>query len=252
MPAHIYALRSSPEFAADADIVPAVRLFGILCELTALHSHSHSGRDMDGGGGGGVVVQMTAKVAMAMRLEDALVAWAAALPDLWKYTTTRDDDAPDEVYGDARHEYACAWQAYVWNHWRICRILVHTILLRCLDALALPVTNAHAALVEAYTAQQTMSRAIVSAMLADVRASVRYLLGLYDVARGCASLSPEQSGVFGLLGSIQALMGVVDVRGEDAGWMGSMLEVMGERLGMGQACVLGRHLRATRGLCWDP
>jgi hypothetical protein len=99
---------------------------------------------------------------------------------------------------------------------------------------------------EAYTSQQKASRNIRSAMLRDVRASMPYILGLYDMRKGNNSLSPEHSGVFGLLGSIQALVAVAgeDICREDAGWLCEMLEIMGTRLGIGQALVMGKYLRA--------
>lgn len=233
VPTHIYQLvRSSPALQSDAYLVPAKRLFGIICKFADLHSSENTNQ----------VTQITEKVTTAMSIEEELLAWESDLPDAWRYTIIQHP--PDTAYGDSCHVYACSWQAYTWNQYRNCRILVHTVLLRYLVNLALPVTKAHPALIVAYTSQQEASRDILSTMMLDMRASVSYILGLYDKTKGNNSLSPEHSGVFGLLGSMQALIGVADISGEDADWLCEMLELMGSRLGIGQASVLGKYLRA--------
>ncbi|KAL7934573.1 hypothetical protein V8C35DRAFT_31993 [Trichoderma chlorosporum] len=228
VPSHILELaRSSPAFKSDANLLPATQLFSILCKFANLHSLGICNK----------VTQITEKVSTAMKIEEELLSWESHLPPTWRYAD------PDKAPRDCRHVYACSWQAYIWNHYRTCRILVHTSLLRYLDVLALPVTQAHPALTAAYTARQEASREILALMMLDVRASVAYILGLYDKAKGSNSLSPEHSGVFGLLGSMQALVGVSDIGGEDARWLCEMLELMGSRWGIGQALVLGRYLK---------
>ncbi|KAM0259620.1 hypothetical protein ACHAQJ_003199 [Trichoderma viride] len=237
VPAHIRELvQSSLTFKADADLLLAIRLFNIICKLADLHSSGNTDR----------VTQITKKVSMAMSIEEELLSWESDLPETWRYTLAENNNTLDETYGASHHVYACSWQAYIWNHYRICRYASHTVLLHYLDTLALPVTKAHPALMQACTSQQKSSQDIRSTMLRDVRASVPYILGLYDKTKGNSSLSPEHSGVFGLLGSIQALVGVAgaDICGEDAGWLSELLKFIGSRLGIGQALVMERYLRA--------
>ncbi|RFU72485.1 chondroitin ac alginate lyase [Trichoderma arundinaceum] len=232
VPTYVYELaQSSPAFGSDAEIFPAKRLFRIICKFANLYSHEDTAH----------VTQIAEKVSTAMSIEENLHSWKSELSETWNYTTIQDDTG--QVSGGSRHDYACAWQAYIWNHYRSCRILLHAVLLQYLDALALPVTKAHPALIAAYTSQQRASRDIISTMLLDIRASVSYILGLYDKSKGNISLSPEHSGVFGLLGSIQALVGVVDVGDEDVGWLSEMLGFIGSSLGVGQALVLANRLR---------
>ncbi|KAL6872027.1 hypothetical protein J3F83DRAFT_733515 [Trichoderma novae-zelandiae] len=238
VPTHVRELaRTSAAFVSDIHLLPARSLFEIVCRVAELHSRVDTAQ----------VAQITEKVSIAIGIEEELRSWETHLPDMWKYTTAQDgspeEDGPRQ---GSCHEYACPWQAYVWNQYRACRILVHTVLLRYLDTLAFPITKTHPALMAAYTSRQEASRAILSTTMLDMRAGMSYILGLYDKGKGNSSLSPEHSGVFGLLGAVQALMGVVDVRGEDAGWLCEMLGVMGGRWGIGLAAVLGRELGRWR------
>ncbi|EHK17188.1 uncharacterized protein TRIVIDRAFT_227033 [Trichoderma virens Gv29-8] len=229
VPTHIQELaRSSPAFKSDIHLLPAKQLFSIICRFADLHSSDNINQ----------VTQITENVSTAMSIEEELLSWETHLPDTWRYSD------PDKAHGGSCHVYACAWQAYLWNQYRICRILVHAVLLRYLDALDVPVRQAHPVLMAAYASQQEASRGILATMMLGIRASASYILGLYEKTKGSNALSPEHSGVFGLLGSMQALIGVVEVGGEDADWLCEMLEVMGSRWGIGQALVLGKYLRA--------
>ncbi|KAL7906370.1 hypothetical protein GGI35DRAFT_457962 [Trichoderma velutinum] len=229
VPAHILELsRSSPAFISDKDLLPARQLFSTICMIADLYSSENTNQ----------VTEITEMVSRAMSIEDELLSWESNLPHTCRYTD------PDKAHGHSHHFYTCCWQAYVWNQYRTCRILVHTMLLQYLDSLALPVTQAHPALRAAYTSQQEASRRILATMMLDIRGSVSYILGLYETTKASNSLSPEHSGVFGLLGSMQVLIGVADIGGDDADWLCEMLELMGSRWGIGQALVLGKYLRA--------
>ncbi|PNP47081.1 hypothetical protein THARTR1_10586 [Trichoderma harzianum] len=229
VPTHIRELcRSSPAFISDGDLLPARQLFSIICRLTDMHSLKSTDQ----------VTEITAMVSTAMSIEEELLSWESNLPHTCRYTD------PDRGHGDPHHVYTCSLQAHIWNQYRTCRILVHTMLLRYLDSLAMPVTQAHPALMAAYTSQQEASRKILAAMILDIRGSVSYVLGLYETTKANTSLSPEHSGVFGLLAAMQVLIGVVDISGGDAVWLSEMLEAIGSRWGIGQALVLGRCLRA--------
>ncbi|KAL6800728.1 hypothetical protein GGI42DRAFT_343583 [Trichoderma sp. SZMC 28013] len=228
VPIHIRELcRSSPALISDGDLLPARQLFGIICRFTDMHSLENTDQ----------VTKITEMVSTAMSLEEELLSWESNLPHAYRYTD------PDKGHGHSHHVYACSLQAFIWNQYRICRILVHTMLLRYLDSLALPVTQAHPVLMAAHASQQEASRKILATMMLDIRGSVSYIFGLYETTKANNSLSPEHSGVFGLLGAIQVLIGVVDIGGEDADWLSEMLELMGSRWGIGQALVLGRCLR---------
>ncbi|KAL7947452.1 hypothetical protein V8C42DRAFT_286504 [Trichoderma barbatum] len=226
VPTHMQQLaHSSSSFKPDANFLPAKQLFGIVCRFTELHALENTDK----------VTQITERVSTAMSIEDELLSWALNLPQTWKYVDL------DKTNDGSRHVYACSLQAQIWNQYRVCRVLVHTVLLRNLDALALPVTQAHPALAAAYTSHREASREIVATMMLDIRDSVSYILGLYD---STTTPSSEHSRVFGLLGSIQALIGIADIGGKDADWLCQMLELVGSRWGIGLALVLGRHLRA--------
>lgn len=237
VPTHVRDLaRSCPAFVADAHLLPARRLFDILCRFAELHSFGETSH----------VTLLTERVSAAIMLEEELCSWETQLPTMWNYNLVRDNSDQGESDQYMRHKYTCPWQAYVWTQHRTCRVLVHTALLGYLDALALRMTNAHPALIKAYILQQEASREVLCTTMRDLRAGMAYILGLYDEGKGNACLSPEQSGVFGLLGAVQALMGVGGVvRGEEKEkeeeeWLCGMLGDMGRRWGIGLATVLGR------------
>jgi hypothetical protein len=232
--AHIrQVVQSSPLFKVDAELEPATRLFIIVCKLADLHSSS-SETDQ--------VSHIAEKISTAMSIEKELLAWKSDIPDRWKYS--HGENKFDKAYGPSSHVYACPWQSYIWNHYRISRCTTHAVLLRYLDTLALPVTQAHPALIDAYASQQGASRRIKAAMMRDLRASMPYILSFYDKSKGDNRLFPQHSGVFGLLASIQAMIKVANVREEDNEWLCVMLNYIASRLGIGQALVMERCLRA--------
>lgn len=231
--AHIREVaRSSPVFQADAELEPATRLFDIVCRLADLHSSSN-GRDQAN--------QLAEKISTAMSIERELVAWEADLPDKWTYSDA--ENKFDAAYGPSCHVYACPWQSYIWSHYRICRRITNALLRRYLDTLALPVTGAHHALIETCDSQKKASREVQAAMMRDFRASMPYILDFYDKSKGTGSLFRRHSGVFGLLASIQAMMGVAEVCDQDARWLCVMLKYVASRLGIGQALVMERCLQ---------
>ncbi|UKZ71264.1 uncharacterized protein TrAtP1_012224 [Trichoderma atroviride] len=207
-PAHIRQIvQSSPLFKAEAEMEPAIRLFDIVCKLADLHSSSNEAPGVN---------HLAEKISAAMSIEKELLAWKSHLPERWKYSS--GENKLDKAYGSPCHVYACPWQSYIWNHYRICRRTTHAALLHYLETLALPVTQAHPALIDACASQQEASREIQAAMMRELRASMPYILDFYDKSKGNSRLFPQHSGVFGLLASIQAMMGVADICEEDAEW----------------------------------
>lgn len=229
--AHIRKIvQSYPLFKLDAQVEPATRLFDIVCKLADLHSCQ--------------VTQVTERVSTAMSIEKELLAWKSDLPENWKYSL--DENKLNKAYGPSCHVYASPWQSHIWTHYRICRHVAHSVLLQYLDTLALPIAKAHPALIEACASQREASREIQSIMMRDLCASMPYILGFYDKTKGDNMLFPQHWGVFGLLGSIQAMVGVAGIFEQDVGWLCVMLKYIGSRLGIGQALVMERCLKAQR------
>ncbi|KAL7970694.1 hypothetical protein HDV63DRAFT_394289 [Trichoderma sp. SZMC 28014] len=220
--AHVRQIvESTPLFKADAEMEPATRLFGITCNLADLHSASNETEGVN---------HLAEKISAAMSIEKELLAWKSELPERWKYSS--GENKLDKAYGSSCHVYANPWHSYIWNHYRICRRTTHAVLLDYLETLALPVTQAHPALIDACASQKEASREIQAAMMRDLRASMPYILDFYDKSKEDSRLFPHHSGVFGLLASIQAMMGVADVYEEDAEW----LCVMCRGAGVAQVC----------------
>lgn len=231
--AHIRQIvQTSPLFKADEELEPATRLFGIICKLADLHSASNEADEVN---------HIAEKISAAMSIEKELLAWKSALPERWKYSS--GENRLDKAYGPSCHVYACPWQSYIWNHYRICRRMAHSVLLRYLDTLALPVTQAHPALIDACASQREASREIQAAKMRDLRASMPYILDFYDKSKGNSRLFPQHSGVFGLLASVQAMIGVEGVCEEDAKWLCVMCRYITSRLGIGLALVMERCLQ---------
>ncbi|KAL9469202.1 hypothetical protein ACSS6W_010896 [Trichoderma asperelloides] len=226
--AHIRKIvQSYPLFKLDAEVEPATRLFDIVCKLADLHSYQ--------------VTQIAERVSTALSIEKELLAWKSDLPEKWKYSL--DENKLDKAYGPSCHLYASPWQSHTWAHYRICRHIAHSVLLQYLDTISLPIAKAHPVLIEACASQREASREIQSIMMRDLCASMPYILGFYDKTKGNNMMIPQHSGVFGLLGSIQAMVGVAGVCEEDAGWLCVMLKYIGSRLGIGQALVMERCLK---------
>ncbi|KAL7921025.1 hypothetical protein ACQKWADRAFT_314306 [Trichoderma austrokoningii] len=236
--AHIREIvRSSPLFRADAELEPATHLFNIVCRLADLHSSSN---------GRGQANRVAEKIATAMAIETELLAWESDLPEEWTYSHA--ENKLDAAYGPSCHVYACPWQSYIWSHYRICRCITHAVLQQSLDTFTLPVTEAHPALIEACDSQKEASRVIQAAMMREFRASMPYILDFYDKSKGSSNLFRRHSGVFGLLASIQAMMGVADVCERDAGWL--LPADRGLRL-LSSSCVVGRPFASrTRRSTW--
>lgn len=231
--AHVRQIvESTPLFKADAEMEPATRLFGITCNLADLHSASNETEGVN---------HLAEKISAAMSIEKELLAWKSELPERWKYSS--GENKLDKAYGSSCHVYANPWHSYIWNHYRICRRTTHAVLLDYLETLALPVTQAHPALIDACASQKEASREIQAAMMRDLRASMPYILDFYDKSKEDSRLFPHHSGVFGLLASIQAMMGVADVYEEDAEWLCVMCRYILNRLGIGLALVMERRLQ---------
>lgn len=231
--AHIRQIvQTSPLFNADDELEPAARLFDIICDLAELHSASNEADEVN---------HIAEKISAAMTIEKELLAWKSDLPERWMYSS--GENKLDKAYGPSCHVYACPWQSYIWNHYRICRRMTHSVLLHYLGTLALPVTQVHPALIDACASQREASRKIQAAKMRDLRASMPYILDFYDKSKGNSRLFPQHSGVFGLLASIQAMIGVESVCKEDAKWLCVMCRYIASRLGIGLALVMERCLQ---------
>lgn len=60
-------------------------------------------------------------------------------------------DTEEKAHGKEHIVYNASWRAYIWSFYRSCRILLHNVLLRHLDAIPMP--TAHPAIILAYGKQ---------------------------------------------------------------------------------------------------
>lgn len=232
VPQHIAELmQSSQAFQSDMELVPASRLFRIICRFAQLHS-SFTNKD---------VTNAVETISIAIGIDSDLSSWVSDLPPLWMYRTVTWDTTHD-IYGDCYHIYRSSWHACIWNYYRICRTLVHSALLHNLSTLASPVSLARPALVSAYCLQWAKSQTVLTKMPPDICASIPYQIGLHETEeRGHASI-PKPSAVFSLLGLLQVFMSSTDTSLATYGWLSKTLELMGHKFGIGQALAMGRSI----------
>ena len=73
--------------------------------------------------------------AKAQDLDTALGSWSQSLPEDWIFSIRPSPATPgerDNSYNDAVHEYPTHGHAAVWNRYRAVRLIVNSILIRCL------------------------------------------------------------------------------------------------------------------------
>ena len=222
-------VQSSPAFQSDMELVPASRLFRIICGFAQLHASVTRNE----------VTNPVEIISTAIGIDNDLSSWVSDLPPLWRYRTFTWDTAR-YFYGDYYHIYQSSWHACIWNYYRACRVLVHSILLHNLSTLALPVSLARPALVSAYCSQRAKSQTLLSRIPLDICASIPYQLGLHEREKNDYLSIPKPSGVFSLLGILQVLVSLVDASLGSNGWVSKTFELMGRELGIGQALAIGR------------
>jgi len=211
------------------ELVPASRLFRIICEFAQLHASVTRNE----------ATNPVEIISTAIGIENDLSTWVSDLPPLWRYRTFMRETV-HYIYGDYYHIYQSSWHACIWNYYRACRILVHSILLHNLNTLASPVSLARPALVSAYCLQRAKSQTVLSRIPLDICASIPYQLGLHDREKRDHPSIPKPSGVFSLLGILQILVSSADASLRTHGWVSKTLEFMGHELGIGQALAIGR------------
>ena len=211
------------------ELVPASRLFRIICEFAQLQSSVRRNE----------VTGPVEIISAAIEIDNELSSWVSDLPPLWRYDSFTWGTA-NHFCGDCYHIYRSSWHASVWNYYRTCHILVHSILEHNLSILASAMSSARPALVSAYCLQRAKSQTVLSRMPLDICASIPYHLGLYMREKTDYSSIPKPSGVFSLLGILQVLVSSAYASLGSHDWLSKTLELMGCELGIGQALAIGR------------
>ncbi len=217
-------------FQSDRTLLPASRLLHIMCKFARFHASIER-----------VEASHTVEMILAaIDIDNELSSWVSELPSTWSYDKARSASA-ETFYGDSYHIYQSSWHACVWNYYRICRIILHTILLRSLDALASPVSSTHPALVSAYRVQRRESQAILATLPLDICATIPYQLGLNEIgARN--QTAPKPSAVFSILGLLQVFVRSADAALASQSWLSKTFEYIGHQYGAQQALALRKFV----------
>jgi len=224
--------QSSHLFHSDEELLPASRLFNILCRCIEFYVSVAKSK----------VTNAVETIATAISIDNDLSSWISGLPSVWKYSTVMRE-VPDTTYGDHYHIYQGSWCACVWNYYRLCRILIHSVMLSTLNTLSSSVSLAHADLEVAYRSQLKKTHILLSQMPSEICASISYQLCLHKTEKRNGGSIPKPSGLFSLLGLLQVLVGSPNIS-STSGWVIKTLELMGREFGIRQALGVGKQLKS--------
>ncbi|KAL6898859.1 hypothetical protein GGI43DRAFT_384535 [Trichoderma evansii] len=229
---HVSVLVADPSAfeSEDDDLSPARRLFEIVSKFTRFYSSIMTSKVP-------VVVQA---ISDAMGIEEDLSTWQNTLPITWEPLIMSNTE--EKVHGKEHIVYNASWHAYIWSFYRICRILLHNVLLRHLDAIASSMPTAHPALILAYEEQRRASQDVLTSTWRALQASVPFMLGSHGSTNGQNAAKLRHSTVFGLVAVLQVLMSSTDIPLGDERWLHETLLFIGENIGVGQALVLKRSM----------
>jgi hypothetical protein len=225
---HIAELvESSQVFQSGVEILPASQLFHIIYKFSQLRAPV-------------AVHDITTSIdiiSKAIGIKNELSSWASELPSAWRYRTI-ESETEDIFYGIYYHIYHSSWHACVWNYNRVCRVLLHAVLLNTLNMLESAVSLAGPALASAYQLQRAESQSALSIVSSEVHASIPYQLGLLDAVNSDSTLIPKPSAVFSLLAVLHVFISASEASIYTFDWMPKTLELIRQKFGIKQASIL--------------
>ncbi|KAI9801426.1 MAG: hypothetical protein M1825_003406 [Sarcosagium campestre] len=173
-----------------------------------------------------------------LSIDTQLAVWAAELPLDCMYITVEVSTSSPEIYGRSYHNYRNCWRAHLWNQYRCVRILVNSALRFRLDKLKMSVPSC-SSLFSAYQMQISRSRAILAELAVDICASAPFQLRFAD-----DDAPPAAAGLL--------MIWPLHVAASDTGaprelklWVAGRMEAIGHELGIGQAFLMAKTLRAS-------
>lgn len=195
-----------------------------------------------------VIVDFTEIISSAYAIEAELVAWLAALPSRFLYTTVENARIDTEFrdrcrgllpYRNRYHIYRSFWACNIWNQYRSARIMANQYILGYTKALARgkPTSSLPGDL-------QTQLRAVrstIQQLAADICASIPYHFGVGDVENSLPGESPQTEsfiGGFVLLWPLY-LAGATEGKNHPLRkWVTECLQLVGHSMGIDQALAL--------------
>ncbi|CAG7942592.1 hypothetical protein PENNAL_c0016G08974 [Penicillium nalgiovense] len=182
-------------------------------------------------------------ISAASAIEADLIAWLAALPPEFSYTThvtTPFDFAFQKrfrgitPYDDQYHVYPSTWACSSWNHYRSARIVVSEIILTRIRKIS--DNSSMASLSEEFRLQCRTLRSTIRRLAVEICRSVPFHFNAHHVERD-SNLPPPESYLGGLVLLWHLFVaGVVeDPRHGLRRWVIKCLEMIGNTMGIDQA-----------------
>lgn len=195
-----------------------------------------------------VLVDFTEIISAAYAIEAELIAWLAALPPNFSYTTVEsewiDSTFRDRCrgllpYENRYHIYRSFWVCNVWNQYRSARIMTNQHILGYTKALAggKPMSSLPSDLQN----QLRTVRSTIQQQAADICASIPFHFGVGDIENSLSGASPQTESFIGgfiLLWPLY-LAGVTEGKNHPMRkWATDCLELVGHSMGIDQALAL--------------
>ncbi|KAJ5788962.1 transcriptional regulator family: Fungal Specific TF [Penicillium psychrosexuale] len=171
-------------------------------------------------------------ISAASAIEASLIAWLAALPPEFNYTTHRLRGITP--YDDQYHMYSSAWVCHSWNQYRSARIIVSEIILSRVRRLS--DSSSMTSLSEELRIQCRTLRSTIRRLAVDICRSVPFHFIGYQVDR-VSSLPPPEHYVAGLMLLWHLFVaGVVEnPQHRLRRWVVKCLQMIGNTMGIDQA-----------------
>ncbi|KUJ20462.1 uncharacterized protein LY89DRAFT_779225 [Mollisia scopiformis] len=174
----------------------------------------------------------------ALTLDSELEAWQKALPAKWRFTTTPAPDNMHFTFRGQKHTYEDMWVSRVLNNYRWVRILVNELLLVHMAQLG--------SFASEYESQRERSLEIISRMASDICICVSGTFFRTTPVPGARWTIPAMSGIFMVLFPLAVAGSAWGVSEELHCWVISVLEFIGNRMGISQATAMLDLIRLHR------
>lgn len=195
-------------------------------------------------------------VSAASAIEADLIAWLAALPPEFSYTThitTPFDSAFQKrfrgisPYDNQYHVYPSTWACSSWNHYRSARIIVSEIILTRIRKIS--DSSSMASLSEEFRLQCRPLRSTIRRLAVEICRSVPFHFNAHHVERE-SNLPPPESYLGGLVLLWHLFVaGVVEDSGHGLhSWVIKCLEMIGNTMGIDQALAVADIVAADPGV----
>ncbi|KAL2818391.1 hypothetical protein BJX63DRAFT_73609 [Aspergillus granulosus] len=204
-----------------------------------------------------VIKDVNEKLSAAYALEAELLAWVAAGPPNFQYTTytcssveqwTRMFGNKPFPYNTQYHVYRDLWICHTWNQYRCARVIVCEIILSCLRRLS--AASPAMAMSKELQTHCARIRNIVRELVGDICASAAYHLGVEGSPAAAFAVPMNYCYVGGMLLLWPlALAGGTEPIGHPLRiWIRNCLQIIGHSLGIDQAFAIVEVLEQEAGL----